>query len=51
MQALKNLRRKLDNPAGRTALAKRAIEWALRKAGFSKARTQRLIFKLWTPIK
>ena len=50
MQALKNLRRKLDNPAGRTALMKRAIEKTLRKFGMSRYKANRFISRLWTPF-
>ena len=50
MQVLKTLCRKLDNPAGRTALAKRFIGLSLRACGMSRNKTNRFISKLWTPI-
>jgi hypothetical protein len=50
MKALKTFCLKLDNPAGRTALAKRLIGLSLRTCGMSRTKTNRFISKLWTAI-
>lgn len=42
-----NLRRKLADPAGRTALLKRAVEYAARKFGMSHSKAKKLSFKLF----
>jgi hypothetical protein len=49
-QAVQTLCRKLGNPAGRTALAKRFIEKTLRNFGMNRQKANRFVSRLWTPF-